>query len=209
MFRRNRTKVKSEGTTYTIPTAFHNVTLGQYVAWQKAQTNVQKCAAALNVSTKEAMKLIPQDVLKIVEAFAVVIGNESQRHVKVINLNGKKYGFIPNPERITSGEYAALDDYNKVTFADGEWDGLVTMMSILFRPVTFLIGDNYRIEPFDDKKIDEHKSDILTMSMADVNGALLFFSTYEIELLQNSQRFLREQSSEWLREMNQPLTNMI
>jgi hypothetical protein len=202
-------KVQTEGKVYTIPVSFSQVTLGQYIKWQKAQNDAQKCAAAMGVPVHEVMKIQAQDVRTIVDSFSLVIENESQRHKKIIHLNGRKYGFIPNPTRISFGDYVTLDDFNRVTFEQNDWEYLAKMMCVLFRPVTFTINDNYRVEPFKEEMLTENLPDILSMSMADVNGALLFFSTYEHDLLVASRRFLTEVSNELRKAKNpRPMTSI-
>lgn len=200
----SKKKIKTDsGNAYYLPLSYSRITLGQYVRWQMAQNNIQKVAAALSITDEQAMKLRASDVLTIVDMFASIIENEQAHKPNIIHLNGKKYGFIPNIDRMTFGEYQSLDDRNRMTFADGDWNSLLHMMDVLYREVTFTIGEKYRIKPYTSEDFDLRKADIEQIPMSVVSGALLFFSTIEIELLKGSHEYLTDLSRELRKEASQ------
>lgn len=59
---------------------------------------------------------------------------------------GIEYGFIPNLEEITTGEYIDLDTYQRSK------DTYHKMLSILYRPITKSYGDLYQIEEYSGTK---------------------------------------------------------
>lgn len=188
----NKKKVKTEQDgTLTIPATYAAVTLGQYVKWHKSNDAISRCAAALNVDESIVRKLKPQSVAKINTLFQVVIDTETTYHPKTVKLNGIEYGFFPEIEAMTLGEYGDLDELSKNIFAGAKDTSLlITMMAICYRRITSKIGNGYAIEAYDTAIIERNRKDIEQLPMSVVSGALLFFSTLEIELLRSSQDYL-------------------
>ena len=89
-------------------------------------------------------------------------------------INGKKFGFIPNLEDITFGEYVDLDG----TIAD--WDTMHNAMAVLYRPITEEKGELYRIEEYESSH--NYKESMKHVSMDVVFGALVFFWNLGTEL---------------------------
>lgn len=73
---------------------------------------------------------------------------EEPRHIKRFTHKGIEYGFIPNLENISTGEYVDLDHYskNKETYHK--------MLSVLYRPVIKSADKLYRIEEYDGTKYE-------------------------------------------------------
>ena len=86
----------------------------------------------------------------------------------MFTLNGIEYGFIPNLDSITHGEWVDLIEY------EGNIDTMNKLMAVLFRPVTKKdkLG-NYSIEPYNGTK--ERADAFKVMPLNIVNGALVFF----------------------------------
>lgn len=100
---------------------------------------------------------------------------ESKHSLKMkTNIKGKKFGFIPNLEDITFGEYVDLDG----TVAD--WETMHNAMAILYRPVTEEKGELYRIEEYESSH--KYKETMKQVTMDVVFGALVFFWTLGTEL---------------------------
>jgi hypothetical protein len=96
-------------------------------------------------------------------------------HRRIITVNGDKYGFIPNLDDITLGEYVDLDKYIR------EPADYHRAMAIMYRPITEEIRDTYNIEEYEGS---EKYADVMKdASMADVLGAMVFFYHLANELL--------------------------
>jgi hypothetical protein len=197
--------IKTESRTFEIPISFDKVTLGQCVKWQNAENLAQKCSAALSCDVKDCLTLRPQDMRLIVDGFTMVIENELSRHEKIVHLNGNKYGFIPRINEISIGEYIELDEANKAVFNSEQYEKLIDLMAVLYRPVTFNLREHYRVAAHTSKEGHENRSDIEQLPMSIVSGALLFFSTIEQELFQNSLKYLTMTSRKFTKEMNQAM----
>ena len=61
------------------------------------------------------------------------------RHFEIDNV---KYGFIPELDQMTFGEYVDLDTYFK------DWQDMHKAMSVLYRPITQKYSDRYNIEKY-------------------------------------------------------------
>jgi hypothetical protein len=82
-------------------------------------------------------------------------------------LGEQEFGFIPNLEDITFGEYVDLDNYM------GDVQNLHKTMAVLYRPVTEKAGRRYSIEPYDSAQKYEQQMKDAPMDV--VMGASLFF----------------------------------
>ena len=103
------------------------------------------------------------------------------RHFELDNL---RYGFIPELDQMTFGEYVDLDTYFK------NWDDMHKAMSVLYRPVTETEGEYYSIEAYDNTSMRLRSKKFLDMKAEQVEGALVFFWTLGKELLTTLQLYL-------------------
>ena len=104
-----------------------------------------------------------------------LLQKETQRHLETFTLNGVKYGFIPNWDEFTIGEWIDLEAH-----CSDFWANAHKIMAVLFRPVVKEWRDKYTIEEYTAK---EDSSLFLEMPADQVAGALLFFSSTRNELL--------------------------
>lgn len=124
--------------------------------------------------------------------------NTDVKFVNRFELNGIEYGFIPNFDKITFGEYVDISTYGVSE------ETLPQLMSVLFRPVINKDGDNYEIMKY--KGSEEYVEVIKDMPLNCVNGALVFFYNLAKELQNHTQRYLTE---ELQREMQPRVTSTI
>ena len=77
------------------------------------------------------------------------------------------FGFIPNLDEITLGEFVDLDNYI------GDWEQMHEAMAVLYRPTTFRKGDLYLIEDYEgtDKYAGIMKDSPVNVAL----GAVVFF----------------------------------
>lgn len=86
--------------------------------------------------------------------------------VRTFKLGDTEFGFIPNLEEMTFGEYIDLDTYI------GDWDNIHRAMGVLYRPITAKIKDKYQIEPY---RGDNYMEAMLNTPMDAVLSSVLFF----------------------------------
>ena len=99
-----------------------------------------------------------------------------------------EFGFIPNLDDITGGEFSDLSLYGM------DVESLNNVMAVLFRPIAKKDSfDNYSIIPYQGTKL---YADVMKhMPMSIVNGALVFFSSLANELCNYTQKFMREEQA--------------
>ena len=85
------------------------------------------------------------------------------------------YGFIPDLDKITLGEYIDLDTNL------GDWNNMHKAMAVLFRPVKDTYKGKYIIEEYEDGTGAEKYKE---MPLEIVMGSLLFFYNLKNELLE-------------------------
>ena len=172
-----------------LPENLSEVKLSQYKRYKKVVMDnqddevfcaIQKVAIFCELTVAEVMKIPRDQFAEIVEHLAKVLDQRPQL-VRTFKMDGVKYGFIPNFEKATLGEYADADSL----LNDDE--RLELLMSVLYRPITRQAGDVYDIEPY---QADEAKAELFKdVRMDVVIGAVLFFYRLNKELLKHSLRY--------------------
>lgn len=94
-----------------------------------------------NVKLKDILQIKYTDVIDIANHFNTIF-NQEKEIVTRFELGGKEFGFIPNFEEITSGEYIDLENYLK------DVSTLHKAMAVMYRPITKKVKDKYEIEPY-------------------------------------------------------------
>jgi hypothetical protein len=185
-FKRKRVQTKTDG-NLSIPIDFTAITLGQYIRWNTSKNSVDKCAAALDCSEQQVRKLNPESIQRIVTAFEQLIQNETQLHLKFVDINGTRYGFIPDMDMMSADEWIDLDEFCKMVYdpIKPQIEKLTCIMAVLYRPIKTKLGSRYTIATYTGEEQYANADDINQLSMSVVNAALLFFSTFEIALLEN------------------------
>ena len=166
---------------------YSTITVKQYVDFLNNEGNdIGQVSAILGQSKDFVRQLTPEDIDKVINGFREVITNPMANHQH--KWNG--YGFIPDINKISFGEWLDLDtnckDFTK---------NLPKLLSILYRPITSEIGTKYKIEQYTADHLSNAK-DFEQMPLSIANGALLFFSTIEKELVTTSLSYLEQQIQE-------------
>jgi hypothetical protein len=163
---------------------YNTITVKQYVDFLNNEGNdIGQVSAIMGQPKDFVRQLTPEDIDKVINAFKDVIATPMANHQH--KWNG--YGFIPDINKISFGEWLDLDtnckDFPK---------NLPKLLSILYRPITSEIGTKYKIEQYTADHLSNAK-DFESMPLSIANGALLFFSTIESELVTTSLSYLEQQ----------------
>ncbi|BCV05366.1 MAG: hypothetical protein CM15mV105_080 [uncultured marine virus] len=85
---------------------------------QKTKGEIEKPQDMINLMTDMPKELINQltleDVTKVLRVIAKLQTSKNSKFKQVIKVGNDQYGFIPDLERITLGEYADIEHYIKV-----------------------------------------------------------------------------------------------
>ena len=96
-----------------------------------------------------------------------------------------EFGFIPELEEISFGEYVDLDSHLQ------SWDNFHKAMSVLYRPIKTRKGDKYDIKDYD-PSVD--MQELMKFAPLDICiAASLFFWTLESDLLQATLNYLEKE----------------
>jgi hypothetical protein len=183
-----------------IPESWEDVKLSKYLAYMKALKPYEgteefafiQYEKALNyfcdISTEQIRSLPLENYNGLIAHLQSLFiqGNEEQL-VPRFTIKGTEYGFIPDLDNMTYGEYLDLTTYSKDL-----WNNLPTLLSILYRPVVKTKGDKYEIEAYDgtDAYVTEVFNQHLTMNIA--RGAINFFTSLQNDLLEGTLNYSLE-----------------
>ena len=153
-----------------IPTSLNEITLGQYQEFSKLDS---KKESDVLLKMVEIFCKVPVDVVRSMMANDIkdiceIINKMFDVEHQLINrfqLGGQNFGFIPDLENMSFGEYVDLD-----TFI-GDTDNLHRAMNVLFRPIDLKQGSRYTLEDYDPDTNEVAKDYPLDA----VFGAMVFF----------------------------------
>jgi hypothetical protein len=179
--------------TLTIPTDWSSVSLKKYLTLQKDMSNYaddEEAQTALMLShlcglnAEYINSLSIEDYNQVRTALEGFINDTEYPLQKIIQLNGKEYGFEPNLSQMAYGAYVDISKFGQLTI-DDNWSKI---MSILYRPITDKKGDMYSIEAYKGE-IDDKL--FLQVSMDVQFGALFFFVNLLMDLLSGTLKSLK------------------
>jgi len=197
-------------TKYELPTSWSEVSLGKYSKLMTALHNEESSEIELIIKTLESLvgisttqlTKVPLKYLKMAYAelstlTSTMPSNELKR---IIDVDGTAYGFIPDFDELTFGEFCDLDNY-----LQDSWNNLDKIMAVLFRKVVARDKDKYSIEEYTMKGIKERRELFnSSLSIDVVYGALVFFyhigSKHMKTMLSSLEEESREVRSKLLRE---------
>ena len=172
-----------------VPETLSEITLGQYQKFVKVNTDVnqgdflmQKMVEIFcNVKLSHVLLIKFTSIHEIVAHLNDLFDKE-HKLIPTFTIEGIEFGFIPDLEEMTFGEYVDLEAHLQ------DWDNMHKAMSVMYRPITRKKGDKYEIAPYD--ATPQHW-DIMKFAPVDaVLGAVVFFYNLGNELLQAIPNYL-------------------
>ena len=172
-----------------IPENLNEITIKQFFDFKKCcDTNqddqylrLAMVSIFCDVSVEDIKKISSKDFIDISNQLTNVL-KETPTHIEKFVINGVKFGFIPNLENITAGEYIELD----TLFKDEET--YLEQMAVMYRPIIGEHKNLYRIEPFE--STEKHKDIMIAAPISAYLGSKVFFCNLLSELLESFQLFL-------------------
>jgi len=157
-----------------LPANYSDLTLRHLQVLETTDDPIKRVQVVTGKPFAELRKM-PQALL--VEAAAHIdslLAREVSKHEPILTLGSKEYGFIPDWEKFSAGEWIDMETYTK-----DFWKTAHKAMSVLYRPITQKWGDKYTVAEY---TAQEDATQFLDMPAPAVAGALLFFWTTEREL---------------------------
>ncbi len=175
----------------SIPTELKEIKLSQYQAFLKIAKdnddvefmNQKMVQTFCNIDLKDVAEIKYKDVLQITASLGKMFDVKSHRFINRFKLGGVEFGFIPDLDDMTFGEYTDLDSYI------GDWDNMHKAMAVLYRPITKKgLNNTYEIEKYNGSIT---YSDVMKHAPLDVVfGANVFFYNLGNELLKSTMNYL-------------------
>lgn len=176
-----------------IPTTYEDITLAEYMEMQKSlkgdKKDIQRLVSIACRVDMAILKKLPQKSLKAILSELMwmfetpdLTANEFKPRFW---MHGVEYGFIPNVDKITVGEFADLEHF----VLKGTYENLPQIMAILYRPVVEGAVNQYAIADYDDYDIDLTK--MMDMPVDVAIAAMVFFYNIENRLVHSLQYYLK------------------
>ena len=203
-----KVKIKKEGKTknYKLISKWEDVTLEKWIKLvdlqkgSKTKEAQETIAALSNIPKKLIKELSIRDVAVIMDRLGDLQDKQSSSLNKIVELEGKEYGFHPDLDSITLGEYADIETFIK----NGIEDNMPEIMAVLFRPIVEKKNNLYSIEAYDGD-IRMRAEEFKKMSAQQVQSSLVFFWSLGNELYKSIQL----SSMEMLKEMKDLLPQKV
>ncbi len=183
---------KGKKKEYKLISSWTEVTLEKWLKLVSFKTGTKtkearETIAALSDIPKNVIdQLELKDVALIMEKVSDLQKDEDSSLKRVIEIDGKRYGFHPDLNSITLGEYADIENFIKNDIEKN----LPELMAVLYRPIVEETSSGvYTIEAYDgDITIRTEK--MKKMAIEQVQSALVFFYHFAQVLLMILQSFL-------------------
>jgi len=181
-----------------VPNSLNEVTLGQYQEYLKltelkdlteTQLSFKMIEIFCGVKAESVRHIKASDVTDIVNIISTMFESKPSL-VHTFKMGGVEFGFIPNLDEMSFGEYIDLDT------SIGDWDNMEKAMGVLYRPIEIRKGNRYTIKEYDAGDT-EHLKD---MPLDAVLGSILFFYHLGNELCQTMMNSLGQEEETLLQE---------
>jgi hypothetical protein len=169
-----------------VPTSLSEITLDQYQRFVRLEGDEEFLThKMLEIFCGVPLAQLPNVKFKSLAGVVNRLNgmfNEKPSLKQKFTIGKQTFGFVPNLEDITFGEYVDLDNYMSST-AD-----LHKTMAVLYRPITNELGKRYDIEPYE--SAERYCETMKQAPMDVVLGATLFFYRLGNDLLNATTRSL-------------------
>ena len=190
-----KVKVKKEGKVkeFKLISSWEDVTLEKWLKLirfqegSKTEEATETIAELSNMPKKLIKELALKDVAKVMSRIAQLQNKQDTKLRRIIEIDGIEYGFHPDLDSISLGEYADIETFIK----NGIEKHLPDLMAVLYRPIKLKKNDIYIIETYDGN-IRLRTEEMKKMSAEQVQSALVFFYAFVKELSQTLQSSLTE-----------------
>jgi len=162
-----------------VPSSLSEITLGQYQKFLKIAENNQEgnfldakmIEIFCGIPLSDSYKLKMSSVSAILDILNEML-SQTPKHVERFKMNGVEYGFIPDLDEMSLGEYIDLDNNAS------DWEKMHVAMNVLYRPIKTSKVGKYNIEEYDVKFPEVMKD----MPLDAAIGSLFFFYNLGMEL---------------------------
>lgn len=176
-----------------IPTLLSDITVGEYQKFHAIQNQedgdedfllYKTIEIFCNVDIQEVLKFPQNEAEQIASELAEVL-NQPAKFTPRFELEGVEYGFIPNLEKLSLGEYIDLETYLVDT------KDLHKAAAVMYRPIKKRYKELYTVEEYEGS---QKYAEVMKRAPIDViSQAVVFFYSLGNELLKLSLHSLESQ----------------
>lgn len=180
--------------TIKVPSTLDEITLKQYQEFIKAQEGsnddefiaMKMVSIFCNIEMSEVSKIAYSSIIDIVQHLNTLFSVKHEL-VRRFTLGGVEFGFIPDLENISFGEYIDLEA-NLTSF-----DTMHKALAVMYRPIVKEQKNRYEIEAYQSSVTYAEVMEFAPISIA--LGSQVFFWSLGKELLQATMDYLEKQMS--------------
>jgi len=162
-----------------VPTSLNEITLEQYQKFLKASEenpegsflDAKMVEIFCGIPLSDSYKLKMSSVQAIVDILTDML-NQKPAHIDKFSLDGVQYGFIPDLDEMSLGEYVDLDGNAS------DWQKMHVAMNVLYRPVITSKKGKYNIKEYTADDPEKMKDMPLGVALS----SLFFFYNLGLEL---------------------------
>jgi hypothetical protein len=185
-----------------VPTSINEITLGQYQKYLKIAENnpdgnfldAKMIEIFCGIPLSESYKLKMSSVTAILDILNELL-NQEPKHLERFKMDGTEYGFAPDLNELSLGEYIDLD--NNVS----SWDSMHVAMNVLYRPIKVSKVGKYNIQDYDVANPEAMKD----MPLGIAIGSVFFLYNLGMELSKHT--ILYSNSQEEMEAIQEQLTS--
>ena len=175
-----KVKIKKEGKVkeFKLINSWSDVTLSTWLqlidfeTGTKTEEATETIAALSDIPKKLIKELSLSDVAVIMSKIGELQQEQDTKLKRLIEINGVEYGFMPDLDSISLGQYADIEQFIK----NGIDKNLPELMAVLYAPIKEKKNDIYIIDAYDGD-IRLRAEEMKQMSAEQVQSALVFFYT--------------------------------
>ena len=162
-----------------VPTSLSEVTLGQYQKFLKIAEdnpegnflNAKMIEIFCGIPLSDSYKLKMSSVTAIIDILNELL-SQTPKRVEQFTMNGVQYGFIPDLDEMSLGEYVDLDG------SASDWNNMHVAMNVLYRRIKIKKSGKYNIVDYNVENPEKMKD----MPLDAAIGSLFFFYNLGMEL---------------------------
>lgn len=162
-----------------VPTSLSEVTLGQYQKFLNIAEdnpegnflNAKMIEIFCGIPLSDSYKLKMSSVVAIIDILNELL-SQTPKRVEQFTMNGVQYGFIPDLDEMSLGEYVDLDG------SASDWNNMHIAMNVLYRRIKIRKSGKYNIVDYNVENPEKMKD----MPLDAAIGSLFFFYNLGMEL---------------------------
>ena len=174
-----KVKIKKQGKVkqFNLINSWEDVTLETWIkltdfaTGTKTEEATKTIAALSNIPKKLVKELALSDVVAIMSKVSKLQEKQDTKLKRLVKINEIEYGFHPDLDSITLGEYADIEQFIKL----GIDKHLPELMAILYRPIKEKHKNGIYVIDAYDGNIRMRTEEMKQMSAEQVQSALVFF----------------------------------